>query len=97
MGEQRILKSNFLLKVTQLEKVVDEEGKENLKVTDSKWVKTKAREFEESLYFDRVAGIEHTIKIVSGAPEKFQVNTIYILADGKRAWVYIMKEGEDNG
>lgn len=92
MGEQRILKNNFLLKVTQLEKVVDEEGKENLKVMDSKWVKTKAREFEESLYFDRAAGIEHTIKIVSEAPEKFQVNTIYVRADGKQAWVYVVKE-----
>ena len=86
------MKSNFLLKVTQLEKVVDEEGKENLKVTNSKWVKTKAREFEKSLYFDRAEGVEHIIKIVSEAPVEFQVNTIYILADGKRAWVYVIKE-----
>ena len=96
MGEQRILKNTFLMKVTQLEKVVDDEGKENLKVIDSKWVKTRAREFEESMYFDRAAGIDHKIEVVYEAPEKFQVNTIYIRADGKQAYVYVVKEDEDN-
>ena len=49
------------MKVTQLEKVEDENGKQNLKVTDSKWVKCNAKDFEESVYFDRAAGIEHKV------------------------------------
>ena len=95
MKEQRILKNNFLMKVTQLEKVEDENGKQNLKVTDSKWVKCNAKDFEESVYFDRAAGIEHKVQVVTQAPEKFQFNTVYISADGKQAYTYILKEDED--
>lgn len=92
MGEKRILKSNFLMKITQLEKIRDEDGNENLKVRDSKWVKMRARDFEESLYFDRAEGINHKTEIVLTAPENFQINVIYIRADGKQAYTYILKE-----
>lgn len=92
MNEERILKSNFLMKVTQLEKIVDEDNKEHLKVSDTKWIKVRAKEFEESLYFDRIEGKNHKILIVTSEPDKFQLNTVYIRADGKRAWTYIEKE-----
>lgn len=92
MGTERILKNTFLLKVTTLEKIEDKDGKTNLKVIDSKWVKTSAREFEESYYFDRAEGISHLIKIVAAAPEEFQIGTTYIRADGKQAYVYVIKE-----
>lgn len=52
----------------------------------------RARDFEESLYFDRAEGINHKTEIVSAAPENFQFNVIYIRADGKQAYTYILKE-----
>lgn len=81
------------MKVTKLKKeVVD--GTENLKVVDSIWVKTKRKDFEESLFFDSQEGINHDIRLVTAPPEKFQINTIYVLADGKRVYVYVLDEEE---
>ena len=97
MGEEeRILKNTFTMKVTQLEKVVDEGGKENLKVTDTKYVKMRAKEVEEQLYFDRAAGINRPVQVVSMEPTKFQINVLYVRADGKMAYAYVVKE-DSNG
>lgn len=87
-----IIKSSARMKITALEKVEDAEGGTSLKVTDSKWVKVRGKEIRESLAEDREAGIEHSIEIVDEAPDKFQLNTLYILRDGKVLWTFVEKE-----
>lgn len=89
----RLVKSNFLMKVSLLEenKEASEDGKKALSIVDSQWIKMSGKDFERSIEDDKANGIEHKIEIVSAAPERFQVNVIYVLRDGKKAWTYVMK------
>ena len=89
MGEERLVKANFICSVTIVEKTTDEEGKEVYKVKESKNEKWKGKEFTESMMADRIKGIDHTIQIVMNKPEHFQLNVIYILADGTRMWIWV--------
>lgn len=77
-----------------LEKVVGEDGKENLKVTSVENVKMQAKEFEDSMRETRGKGILPKLQLVAAEPEQFQINTVYIRADGKRVWVNVLKENE---
>lgn len=86
-----IVGSKILMSVTMLEKVEDEEGKSSLKVIDNKLFKMSGKEFRVSLEEDRLAGVKHTVEIVNEKPKQFQINGIYILADGKKAWAYAEK------
>lgn len=95
-GAWRIVKSKILMKLTVLENVEDVDGKSSLKVIDSKIFKMSGKEFRMSLAQDEAAGIKHTVEIVNEAPEKFQINVIYILADGRKAWAYTMKDDLNN-
>jgi len=95
MDIHSILKNTFQMKVTKLKREIID-GNEKLKVIDSIWVKTKRKDFEESLFFDTQDGINHDIRIVIAPPEKFQINTIYILADGKKVYVYVLDDKEEN-
>jgi hypothetical protein len=87
MQNERVVKSNFLMKITSLKKT-----DEGYKVISSEWVKNRAKDFYESLEEDKKKGITHEIEIVAAAPINFQVNKIYVLANGKRAWVFIDKD-----
>ena len=91
----RDFKNRFNLKISLFEKV-KEGDKESLKLINSKWVKVKAKEFEESLREEEAKGISHKIEKCSSAPVKFQFNTIYLRADGKVAWVFLLKEDNSN-
>lgn len=89
MGEDRVLKANFLLKITNFEKTgEDEDGKAQVKLKDEKWVKAKAKELEKSLYEDRRNGIERKVAYVRSVPTNFQFGVLYIREDGKMAWIY---------
>lgn len=88
MGEDRIVKSNFLMKITTLKKIKDAEDNDTLKVVNEEWVRTKGKDFIAALYSDRKKGVNRKIEYVSTAPKKFQIGVIYILLDGTRAWVY---------
>ena len=94
MGEDRLVKSSFFLTTTLMRREKDSEGKEVLKVVDSRTDKTRGKEFTRSMYDDRINGIEHTIRIVNSKPEQFQINVIYILADGTHMWVWVEDDGE---
>ena len=83
MGEQRILKSNFLMKISHFA-----EQEEGLKETSSEIVRVKAKDFEKSLYEGRATGTEYTIHVVNKVPENIQFDAIYIRADGKFVWVF---------
>lgn len=89
MGEDRLVKSSFFLTTTLMKREKDSEGNEVLKVVDSRTDKARGKEFTRSMYDDRMNGIEHTIRIVNSKPEQFQINVIYILADGTRMWVWV--------
>ena len=86
-----ILKSKVLMNLTLLEKIEDEEGGTTLKVVDNQTFKMSGKELRTSLEEDRFAGVKHTVEIVYEKPSKFQLNGIYILADGKKIWAYAQK------
>lgn len=79
------------LKITKVEKVIDEDKKEHLIVLDSNWVNVSNKDFRESLSKPATR-----IEFCSSAPARFQLNTLYVRADKKAAWVYILKEEESN-
>lgn len=86
-----IVKSKIRMSVTLLEKVEDENGGTSLKVTDNQIFNMSGKEFRVSLEQDRLAGVKHKVEIVYEKPEKFQLNGIYILADGRKAWTFTEK------
>ena len=97
MGEDRLDKSNFLMKITKLEIIKEDTGDETddsaadkYKVVDDKRVKMRGKQFVNDLMEDRENGINHSIKVVNKAPDKFKINEIYVLSNGKRAWTYIV-------
>lgn len=77
-----------------MEKVEDEEGKSTLKVINTINEKMSRVDFIYDINEDAKAGIEHEIEVVCEKPTEFQVNKIYILADGTRMWVYVQKDSE---
>lgn len=81
------IKSKFLMKITTLRKNENDQ----LKVVNSGWVKMTKKNFNKSLEEGQKNGIQHNIEIVFSTPEKFQLNTIYILATGDRAWVNVLE------
>ena len=87
-----IVGAKILMSVTMLEKVEDENGNSSLKVIDNKLFKMSGKEFRVSLEQDRLSGVKHTVEIVNEKPKQFQINGIYILADGKKAWAYAEKK-----
>lgn len=89
MGEDRLVKANFICTVTTVESIKQEDGTNIFKVKESKNEKWKGKEFTDSMYADRVKGIEHPIQVVNSKPDTFQLNVIYILADGTRMWVWV--------
>lgn len=89
-----IVKAKILMSVTMLEKIEDEDGNSSLKVIGNKLFKMSGKEFRVSLEQDRLSGIKHTIEIVNEKPKQFQINGIYILADGKKAWAYAEKKND---
>jgi hypothetical protein len=86
-----IVKSKILVNVTMLEKIEDKDGITSLKVIGNKIFKMSGKEFRANLTEDENNKINHTIEIVNEKPKQFQINAIYILADGKKAWVYVEK------
>lgn len=91
-----IVKNTILMNVTMLEKVEDEEGKTSLKVTGNKIFKMSGKQFRTDLELDRLDKVNHTVEIVNEKPKQFQINAIYILADGKKAWVYAENKAAKN-
>ena len=89
MGEQRLVKSNFICTVTTVEPITNEDGTTSYKVKESKNEKWRGKEFYDSMYADYDKGIEHKIVVVNQKPEQFQLNAIYILADGTRMWIWV--------
>ena len=79
------------MNVTMLEKVEVEDGSTSLKVIDNQIFKMSGKEFRTTLEQDRLDGVKHKVEIVYEKPEKFQINGIYILADGKKAWAFAEK------
>lgn len=79
------------LKITKVEKVVDEGGKEHLIVLDSNWVNVSNKDFRESLSKPATR-----IEFCSSVPARFQLNTLYVRADRKAAWAYVLKEEENS-
>ncbi len=89
-----LVNSNFFLKVTELERQETEtEGEEiKFKVLGSYTNKCKRKDLQESFAEDQKKGIEHKVQIVSQEPQKFQLDTLYVRADKKFAWVYVVRE-----
>lgn len=92
MGEDRLVKSKFLLSITLMEEVTDDEGNKKLKVKDQKDEWIKGKDFTRDMYEERVNGREPVIEIVNAKPENFHINVIYIRADGERMWVWVLDD-----
>ena len=90
-----IVKNQILVKLTLLKKEIDEEGKTKLKVTKSDFFKMSGKEFRNYLEIDRRAKVNLTVQVVNKKPEQFQLDGIYILANGKRAWLYTEDDREE--
>ena len=83
------MKSKFNMKVTRLEEQ-EVEGRNQLKVVNSEWIPVYKNEFKKSLNEEEAKGIFHSIEIITAPPIEFQVNTVYLRADGMAAYTYIM-------
>lgn len=90
-----IVKAKIRFHINVVEKIVGVDGKLSLSSTKSIVQNMSGKEFRVSLEEDRLAGVKHTVEIVNQKPETFKLNAIYILADGKQAWVYTEKSKED--
>ena len=95
MGEERLVKSKFLMSVTLMEEITDEEGNKKLKVKDQKDEWVKGKDFTRDMYEERVNDREPNIQIVNSKPENFQINVIYIRADGERMWVWVLDDSKE--
>lgn len=83
MGEERILKSQFNLKIITVERVDDK-----LKIIDSQIERCRGKDFTNSLIEERDRGINHTIEYTNGEPVQFKLGVVYIRKDGKFVWIY---------
>ena len=92
MGEERLVKSKFLMSVTLMEEITDEEGNKKLKVKDQKDEWVKGKDFTRDMYEERMNDRNPTIQIVNAKPENFHLNVIYIRADGERMWVWVLDD-----
>lgn len=92
MFNRNLLKSSFLITITLMEKVEDEEGNSTLKVIDTINEKMSRKNFIYDINEDERNGIEHEFEVVQEKPINFQINKIYILADGSRMWIYLKKD-----
>lgn len=81
------LKSLFNLRVESFKKT--EKGLQSLGVV---WDKISRREFEFELEKRIKAGKEQKVEICYAPPAKFQFNVIYVRADGRAAYVYVLTE-----
>ena len=94
MEERNLVKAKFILTATEVEEVKQDDGTTALKVVRTTSDQMSGREFKRSMYDDRLNGIEHKIELVNKKPEEFQLNTLYILLDGTRMWVWVKKDSE---
>lgn len=88
MGD-RVFKSKVLLKITNLVKEKDEDGNEILRVVDDSCETVSGRELFKSCMENRNT---NPTEIVYARPQEFKFGVLYVLADGKRAWVFNLKE-----
>lgn len=96
MFNKNLLKSSFLITITLMEKVEDEEGNSTLKVIDTINEKMSRNNFIYDINEDERNGIKHEFEVVQEKPINFQINKIYILADGSRMWVYLKKDSPNS-
>lgn len=87
MGEERLFKSRVLLKITEFEKVGEENNQTSLKITNEIYDKVKGKDLVSSLY-----GTERKVQVVNSAPKNFQFGVLYVLQTGDRAWIFKQKE-----
>lgn len=85
MEEKRIFKSKVLLKITDMVKEVDNDGKEIVRAVNEHYETIKGKELWESYLSNKAA---HPIEEVMKKPDKIQFGVIYVLYGGKRAWIY---------
>lgn len=81
------LKSRFNLKVQIFEKENDK-----IKLKKSEWNTVKRKEFESDYNKEKANGFEMPIEVVNEPPARFQFNHLYIRADGKVAYLFVLKE-----
>lgn len=82
------LKSKFNMRVEIFEK--QENG--SLKSKLSTWSTINRKEFLKDLEDQRSKGENFKVEICNAPPSKFQFNTFYVRADGKAAYIYVLKE-----
>ena len=81
---EKYTKSKFRMKVTYFEKQEDDK----LAVVDTKTTTCRGSDFSVSMAMDKAKGINRKIQYVNKEPEAWSMNTIYILKDGSKVWVY---------
>lgn len=87
MGEDRIIKSSFLLRVKKFEKIVGEDGSIQLKNISNIYDTHKGKEIQEQIWSTHIP-----VQYVAGEPDQFQFNILYIRSDGKTGWLYVLNE-----
>lgn len=92
--ERNLVKSKFIITVTSMQKIIQEDGTESFKTVGQINEEMSRQEFKRSMYDDKINGIDHKVEIVNKKPEQFQFNMLYILADGSRMWVWIESDND---
>ena len=81
---EKFTKSKFRMKITYFKR----EEEDKLVVVDSKTTTCRGSDFSVSMAMDKAKGIKRNIQYVDREPEKWRMDTIYILRDGSKVWVY---------
>ena len=89
MGDNYIFNSKVLLKITNMVKETDEDGNETVRAINEKFETVKGRDLWSSYLQNKEA---HPIVKVYEQPHEFNFGVVYALANGKRAWIFNLKE-----
>ena len=95
MGEERLVKSNFIMTITTFTKV--NKGEDYTLVKASETIsRERGKDFTKSLYEDRSKGLNRKVEVVAAAPKEFVPNVIYIRQDGRRVWIFIIEDSSED-
>lgn len=83
MKNVNYFKAKVLFKITEVEKVVEEDSQTALKIINQIYLQLSGKELRQSL-----ATREIPVEIVTSAPKEFRLGVLYVSMLGDRAWIF---------
>lgn len=83
MKNVNYFKAKVLFKITEVEKVVDNDSQTSLKITDQIYLQLSGKELRQSLAARKIP-----VEVVTSAPKEFRLGVLYVSITGDRAWIF---------